>query len=205
MSALRADRHTRTVAWLKVALPLAALGLLSTMFLLSRVVDPESVIPFADKEIQDRLRDQQITGPFFSGTTSGGDALSFQASKLITPNGDTTGNRAEDVLAEVKLASGSTVTLQSNTASFDIAGDQARLQGAVRFNSSTGYALTSNQLISQMSNLHITSPGPVEGTGPIGTITAGAMELSLPEGSDSAHLIFTNGVKLIYSPKQEPK
>ena len=36
----RADRHTRVVGWLKVALPLAALAILSTLFLVARRIDP---------------------------------------------------------------------------------------------------------------------------------------------------------------------
>ena len=36
------DRHTRVVGWLKVALPLLALAILSTLFLLSRPDRPRS-------------------------------------------------------------------------------------------------------------------------------------------------------------------
>ena len=69
---MQGDRYTRLISWLKVLFPLAALGLLSTLFLLSRAIDPGQAIPFAEKEVQDRLRDQQITGPFFTGATSEG-------------------------------------------------------------------------------------------------------------------------------------
>ncbi|MEO0504251.1 MAG: hypothetical protein AAFZ14_13070, partial [Pseudomonadota bacterium] len=69
------DRYSRFVAWLKVLLPLAALALLSTLFLLSRNTDPIAAVPFADDELLDRVRDEQITGPFFSGTTTDGDRV----------------------------------------------------------------------------------------------------------------------------------
>lgn len=82
---MKGDRHSRVVSWLKVLFPLIALALLSTLFLLSRAIEPQAVIPFADKEVQERLRDQQITGPFYSGTTADGDLISFSAEKLTTP------------------------------------------------------------------------------------------------------------------------
>ena len=43
--------RTRTVRWLRVLLPLAALAMLSTLFLFSRGGDSESQIPYADVEI----------------------------------------------------------------------------------------------------------------------------------------------------------
>ncbi len=96
---MQGDRYTRLISWLKVLFPLAALGLLSTLFLLSRAIDPGQAIPFAEKEVQDRLRDQQITGPFFTGATSEGDELSFYADVLTRPVGQTGMNHAENLRA----------------------------------------------------------------------------------------------------------
>ncbi len=48
---MKVDRYSRMVALLKVSLPLIALGILSTLFLVSRAVDPPMTIPFADSEV----------------------------------------------------------------------------------------------------------------------------------------------------------
>ena len=80
------DRYSRMVQLLKVILPLAALTLLSAVFLLSRGVDLGSPIPFAEDEIVERTRDQQVTGPFFSGVTPQGEQIQVQA-KLARPGG----------------------------------------------------------------------------------------------------------------------
>ena len=53
----RDNLHSRLVAILKVALPLIALALLSTLFLFSRKIDPEDAIPYATVDVEDRLRD----------------------------------------------------------------------------------------------------------------------------------------------------
>lgn len=200
---MQADRYSRLVVWLKVLFPLMALALLSTLFLLSRAVDPEALIPFADKEIQDRLRDQQVTGPVYQSITADGDEISFSAEKLTTPPGEVGANQAEQVEVVMDLASGSSVFLNAETGHFNIAQDIANLQGDVVITTSTGYRIVSDQLITQISSLEVNSPGPVKADGPPGKLDAGTMTLSAGKQGKPAQLVFTNGVKLIYSPKQD--
>ena len=198
---MQSDRYSRMVGWLKVMLPLMALALLSTLFLLSRKVDPEAVIPFADKEIQDRLRDQQVTGPVYHSVTADGDELSFSAQKLTTPNQQISANEAEDVEITMTLASGTMVTLTAARGRFDIGADEADLQNDVVIDTSTGYRLLSDRLITRFSTVVVTSPGPVAGDSPFGTLNAGSMQLDAGTGESTAQLVFTNGVKLVYTPK----
>ncbi len=200
---MQADRHTRLVSWLKVLLPLAALSLLSTLFLLSRGVDPETVIPFADKEIQDRLRDQIVTGPFYYGTTAKGDQIAFSAESLTTPQGEIGANQALAVDVVMDLAGGAQIKMIADIGRFDIGQDTADLKGNVIITTSTGYRITSERLVALMSQLDVRSPGPVQSEGPIGTLDAGQMILSTSQSDGPAQLIFTNGVKLVYVPKQD--
>ncbi|MDW3180593.1 MAG: LPS export ABC transporter periplasmic protein LptC [Roseobacter sp.] len=190
------------VAWLKVALPLAALGLLSTLFLLSRVVDPTESIPFADTEVQDRLLNQQISGPYYSGTTANGDQIAFVAEKVLTPNGLGGANRAEDVFVKIEMVSGTTVNVTSNKARVNIGQDVADLTGNVVITTSQGYIITSEALTARIAALDLRSPDTVFATTPAGELTAGSMRLMSPEPDAPAQLVFTNGVKLIYQPKQ---
>lgn len=194
------DRYSRMIAWLKVLLPLMALALLSTLFLLSRSVDPMASIPFAEAEIQERLRDQQITGPFFSGSTSHGDQISFSAGKMGTgqSNGATI---AQDLSAQIDLASGARIVFFADTGSVNMVDDTSVLSGNVLITTSSGYKINSDQLISTMSSLNVESPDKVVAEGPLGALTAGSMQLMTPENAENAQLIFTNGVKLIYDPQ----
>jgi lipopolysaccharide export system protein LptC len=200
---MQADRYTRLVNWLKVLLPLTALGLLSTLFLLSRTIDPDAAIPFADKEIQDRLRDQIVTGPFYYGTTASGDQIAFSAETLTTPQGEIGANKAEQIDVVIDLASGTQILLKSDVGHFDIGKDTADLDGNVQVTTSTGYRINSARMIAMMSQLDVRSPGPVQSVGPFGTLDAGSMVLSTPKKDSPAQLVFTNGVKLIYMPKQD--
>lgn len=199
---MQADRYSKWVSWLKVLLPLAALALLSTLFLISRAIDPEAAIPFADKEIQDRLTNQQVTGPFFSGATAAGDMISFSAETLKSPDGKTGANHAEDVELAIGLVGGAKVNVTAQIAEFDIANDLAELMGDIVITTSTDYRIISDRLSSHLSVLDLKSPGPVEATGPAGILNAGSMVMTPSGGDDPAQLIFTNGVKLVYTPKQ---
>mmetsp|Transcript_17998 Transcript_17998/g.27421 ORF Transcript_17998/g.27421 Transcript_17998/m.27421 type:complete len:199 (+) Transcript_17998:2722-3318(+) len=192
------DRYSRLVAWLKVLLPLTALGLLSTLFLLSRNIDPVASIPFAEAEIKERLRDEQITAPFFSGTTDGGDRITVSAGTMRM--GAEQDNRADNLSAQIDLASGTRVVLFSDMGSFDLVGGQSTLQGNVVITTSTGYKLASEALRADFDTLAVESPGPVEGDSPIGTLNAGKMRLERQADGQNAHLVFTNGVKLLYRP-----
>lgn len=200
---MQADRYSKMVLWLKVLLPLMALALLSTLFLLSRKIDPELAIPFADKEIQDRLRDQIVTGPFYFGTTADGDEIAFSADTLTTPPANAGINRADGVKVVMDLASGAQINLISDMGLFNIAGNLADLQGNVVITTSAGYRVQSDQMLAQLSSLDIRSPGPVHSDGPPGTLEAGRMVLSADDEGDAAQLVFTNGVKLVYTPKQD--
>lgn len=194
------DRYSRMIALLKVLLPLMALALLSTLFLLSRNIDPMASIPFAETEVNERMRDQQITGPFFSGSTEQGDQISFSAGKIgvADGNGRVTAN---DVSAQIDLSSGARLVFFADLGEVDIANDTSILSGKVLITTSTGYKINSERLVSAMTSLNIESPNKVIAEGPLGTFSAGSMRLTLSEKTESNQMVFTNAVKLIYDPK----
>ena len=194
------DRYSRMVSLLKVAFPLGALAILSTLFLLARAMETDTPIPFADIEIQERLRDQKITGPFFSGTTQTGDQMSFSAKKLLTPQGNVGTNRAEEVKATLETTKGAIFELEADVAELDIAGNAANLSGAVSMATSTGYRITTEQITSQISTLDVRAPEMVEATGPLGTFTAGNMRIFSPNDAETTQMLFSGGVKLVYTP-----
>ena len=194
------DRYSRMIAFLKVLLPLMALALLSTLFLLSRNTEPMASIPFAEAEVNERMRDQQITGPFFSGSTEQGDQISFSAGKIgvADGNGRVTAN---DISAQIDLSSGARLVLFADLGEVDIANDTSILSGKVLITTSNGYKINSERLVSAMTSLNMESPDKIIAKGPLGTFSAGSMQLALSEKTKFTQMIFTNAVKLIYDPK----
>lgn len=195
------DRYSRIIAFLKVLLPLAALAILATLFLLSRSVDPTATIPFADQDVGDRLRDQQITAPFFSGTTPQGDELIVTA-RTAAPGRPGTPAAATELSARITMADGGRITLDADTGRINIARDLATFSGNVRIATSTGYTVVTDTLNTALSEISGTAPGPVNGSGPPGDFTAGSMRITAENAGGPVHMLFNNGVKLIYRPKQ---
>lgn len=198
------DLYSRLIAFLKVLLPLAALGILATLFLLSRTTGPIATIPFADKDIADRMRDQQITAPFFSGTTSKGEEIIVTAS-VVRPGGPDTPAEAVDLNGRITLADGQRITLESKTGKFDLPDDMATFSGNVKIATSTELLVLTDVLNTALSGVYGNTPGQVEGSGPFGDFTAGQMEMTAKKDGGPVHMLFKNGVKLIYDPKQSER
>lgn len=195
------DGYSRLVTFLKVLLPLTALALLSTLFLLSRSVDPITTLPFGETELSERLREGVITDPYFSGMLAGGDQIIITASSA-RPGSEGAFAKAENLRAQVGLSADQNVTLSSQTGFFDPENDVARFDGSVRITTTTGYELTTDALESRIEALQMESDGVVMGKGPFGRLTAGQMLLSADVDTNDVHLLFKDGVKLIYDPKE---
>ncbi|MDU8927828.1 hypothetical protein RXV86_10575 [Alisedimentitalea sp. MJ-SS2] len=199
--------YSRMVAWLKVLLPLAALALLSTLFLFSRNIDPTTTIPFTTIDLTERARDERITAPEFAGVTEQGHRIEFHAASA-KPDLESPSRASAEVLdARIDLTSGAVITFQSKGGVIDDEADRATLTGDVVVQSSTGYEVHTDALISGMRAIFAETPGPITGTGPPGDFTAGRMLMTdmaetgaESDGEPAIHLLFTDGVKLLYDP-----
>ena len=179
------NTYSGVVAWLKVILPLIALGLLSTLFLFSRARTPPTSLPFLDIALQERIREQQITGPYFVGTTENGLSLTLSADAA-----------RPDVTVQIKTKAETLVVMSSQSGVLDVGADRAQLTGGVSLNSSSGYTIETEALYSSLNSLHIETDGEVRGAGPVGSFQAGKMILTSGNKDKALHLLFTNGVIL---------
>lgn len=203
MTRLSDNFYSRLVAWMKIILPMAALGLLSTLFLISRTVDPTKE-PVTDIDLEKRALEQGATRPRFAGMTRGGDQVSFVADSARPDPRDAERLVAQGVLAEIGLKQGNRVTITAERADMHQEQLTATLSGKVQVTTDDGYRLITEQIDMRYDTLLAETPGPVEGVGPPGHITAGKMRISRVNGSGNAELLFTDGVKLVYNPG-EPK
>ncbi len=193
--------HSRVVAFLKVVLPLSALALLSTLFLFARNVDPTANIPFAQIDLEERARDQQITAPYIAGKNNRGDLVALTASTAKPDPENAARIFVNKLDARIDLVGGQQVTFSSEEGLVDNAQQQASLMGGVLILTSTGYSVRTKSLTTSLSELRAEAENKIEATGPPGDFTAGAMQLGPDPMSDEPHLFFTNGVKLVYTPK----
>jgi lipopolysaccharide export system protein LptC len=195
------NAHSRLVGALKVALPLAALAVLSTLFLLSRSRDPDAALPYAQVDIADMLRDPRLTAPTYSGVTREGDEVIFSAATAHPAGAPGTGARAVAPVLRLIGAAGDETRVVADEAHVDPGAQVLVLRGNVRLDTATGYWLESAELLASLDRSRLESPGPVTALGPQGRIAAGGFTLTRDTVPGREVLVFNGGVKLLYQPE----
>lgn len=198
----RDNLHSRVVAWMKIVLPLAALGILSTLFLVSNRFDPSRTLPVAGLDLQERAQTLGATRATLAGVTSDGHEVMLVAETARPSPENPNLILARQVSARLRLGSAATVDIEAREGAVNQHDSSADLSGDVRITTSTGYALTTDRLIARFDALYAESPGPVAGAAPAGDLTAGRMILRNRPDTEEPHLVFSNGVKLVYQPRQ---
>ncbi len=194
------DRHTRVVGWLKVALPLLALAILSTLFLLSDRIDPDAALPYAEVDVEERAREPRMTAPTYAGTTSDGAALTLSADEA-RPAADGAPAGAQGLRLDLATPDGAVTELRAVTAVLDETAREIVLSGGVTVTTSSGYRLETAELAARMDRSGLASRAPVTATGPVGELQAGGMELGQDNRTPGAYLlVFNQGVRLVYRP-----
>ncbi len=197
------DTHTRFIGWLKIVLPLVALGILSTLFLVARTIDPEDAIPYATVDVNERLARPRMTEPTYAGMTDDGAALTLTAAEA-RPEGDTAqAGSAKAIKGTLETPDGARTDLVAATADINNETRQIMLSGGVDITSSSGWRVQSETLRAAMDTTDIETLSPVTANGPAGKITANAMRLRQDTGLSGRYLLVFNGaVKLIYLPSE---
>jgi len=199
------DPYSRMVAWLKVILPLTALAILSTLFLMSRSVDPTLSITFSDPEIRDLANQPRLGEPAFSGVTENGSAVRLAAKVALPLANNPDGILIEEINATFESPDGQVVDILAGNGTLNTASQKAYLRGGVSLATSLGYTVSTESIIADLATSDIRTTGPIRASGPLGTVTAGQMILR-PENrdaGDSVEVVFRDGVRLVYDPKKK--
>jgi lipopolysaccharide export system protein LptC len=189
--------YSQFVGFLKVTLPLAALILMSTVFLFARAPSPETTIPYA--EIQEIAREPGLSGAQFSGVADDGSVISLTA-RNTRPVGDII--TADTLLAGIDTVDGTRIDISAGTGEINNSAQTARLTGLARIVTSNGYEMETAGFIANLSTGRIVSEGALEVQAPFGALTAGNLVIETPEGTDEQVMLFQNGVRLVYTPQQ---
>lgn len=197
------NSYSRFIAMAKIVLPLAGLGLLSTLFLFSRNIDPTRSIPYSQVDVDQIVREQRIKSPDYNGVTSDGTAIRVIAE---TARPDVTNpNRAsaEALVARLEFSDGGFADITAEAGVIDTAIDEARLRDGVVIDTSTGYHIVTERLKTALSETRLSTDTTVTADGPLGHLTAGRMELyPNPDAPGSYVVVFNDDVKLIYDPQE---
>ncbi len=194
------DVHTRVVGVLKLALPLMALAILSTLFLLADRIDPDDALPYAEVDVEERAREPRMTAPSYAGTTADGASLTLTANEARPKAADAPA-QAQGLRLELATPDGGLTELHAATAVMDQTTRQVLLSGGVTVTTGTGYRLETAEVAAKLDRSGLESRGEVKATGPAGDLQAGGMTLRQDNQTPGAYvLVFNRGVRLIYQP-----
>lgn len=192
--------YSRLIAWLKILLPLGALVLLSTIFLYSRSPDPISTIPVLANGA-DPSKNEQVGSPFYAGVTDGGHAVTLAARQARAVGTGQSGVVADDLRAIVDIEPGNRITIDAKRGQIDNE-DRLLLREGVTLQSTSGYTVRSEGLNAVTDRIEIESTGPVDADGPGLELSAGKLHVKEVENTGDIHLVFTEGVNLVYTPQK---
>lgn len=195
----RDNIYSKAVVWVKVTLPLIALGLLSSLFLLAGNPDPDAALPYAEVDIDQVTREQRVTEPRFAGVLAEGQELILVADAVTADAGQTEQIRAQTIEGRMDLSAEAFLTVEAALGNFDMARQRATLSDGVMVQSSQGYRLDSAELVMALDRVELRAPGAVRITGPGLDLTADSMEMVGPEGETI--LRFNGTVRMLYEPQ----
>ena len=195
---MQRDAYSRLVAVLKIGLPLIALGILSTLFLLARGSDPDRAIPYSRRGVEIGRQDQVVSRAAYSGVTRGGDSLTLTAD-TARPTHDG-GAEGDALRAVLDLVEGGQIVVEAPKGRFEADGRSAHLTGGVDLASSTGWTVAAEAFAADLATGALESEGIVTSRGPTGYLQAGRMRYA-PGSEDHNLLLFEEGVRLIYQPR----
>lgn len=191
------NAYSNLVGILKITLPLAALALMSTVFLFARAPAPDSAIPYA--EIEEIAREPRLAGAQLSGVADDGSVIELTA-RSAKPQGDIL--TVEAMAAIIDAADGTHIEIRAGMGAFDNETRIARLEGLARVETSNGYEMETTGMTADLNSGRITSDGALEVQGPFGALTAGQLVIETPSAETGQVMLFQNGVRLVYTPQQ---
>lgn len=189
------------VYWLKVFLPLVALALLSTLFLLARATDPDLAVRYSEVDVTELSRDEQVTSPAYAGITRDGASVTVTAATVRPQETDPEKLDANVVGGRIELPAGTMADMAAPTAVIDTEADLAFFLGGVTIESSDGYRFETETLRAALGMTEIVAESAVHAVGPLGSLDAGSMRITQNEAGGYV-AVFNDGVRLLYDPQK---
>lgn len=189
--------RTRVVRLLRVVLPLAALALLSVLFLLGRNSETvEPALPYAEGSAEDLGRSPGIGSPEYTTVTPEGASVTLRAARAALGNGGADGGTASALVLDWRARDGLMIELTSPLAQTQ--DTTIRLEGGVRMALSSGWVMRGPSFEADTAADTLRADETVHVTAPFGELEAGTM---LIHPSETGQVLELNeGVRLLYRP-----
>ncbi|MCV2876038.1 LPS export ABC transporter periplasmic protein LptC [Rhodobacteraceae bacterium XHP0102] len=190
------NTYSRIIALSKLVLPLAALVVLSLMFLFSGRPDPNQALPLATRNADGQLGQQGMTAPRFAMVTGAGRPVELTASSAAPIADDPDQIIAQDIEAKLFRADQTHDQITADLAEWNSRTSETLLRGNVVGLTPQGYRLDTEELAIDATGGAITAPRNVVITAPDLRLEAGRMEITGPPAQQVVH--FQDGVRVLY-------
>lgn len=198
----RADnRYSQFVAAAKIILPLAGLGLLSSLFLISGADQSGTDIPFSEIELEEIVEGQRILSPRYQTVLANGAQVDFTAQSAKPDLSNTARFTASELIVRIDQPDGLRIDLRGAEGTLDNDARTVRVEGGLRLARSDGFTLSTEGAEARLDGLAGHTTGEAIILGPGVTLNAGRAEVIFDTETSTQRIVFTQGVKLIYTPQ----
>jgi lipopolysaccharide export system protein LptC len=207
----RVRAYSRLVSWMKVLLPLAALAVISALFLSAQKTGDLTEI-FTAEELVTLGAGLRLDNPRFAGVTEQGEPFAIRAEWALPDSAMPRFIDLERPEGEIEMKGGRTISAHSATGRMHREKKILVLEGGVVLDTSDGYHIETDQIEFDLDAETAFGPGPVSGTGPSGQIDAGSFRAATgrgPEdgasggGAGSGQIWFENRVRVVFIPAKD--
>lgn len=199
--ASRPEVHSRVVTILKLGLPLVALALVASVFLVQTDDRLGGTITFSEADIDQLGSGLRLTNSVFTGTTSGGDRFRFAAATVVPDAAPPKRATISKLDGTLELVEGPTVSLAADTGDLDIPSQRLDIAGNVRISTSDGYELVTDKATIDVVSGSFIAGDQVVTRGALGEITAGNLHVTPAAATGEARRFsFSDGVRVLYDP-----
>jgi len=200
------DSYSRVIGWLKILLPLTALAILSTTFLIARLVDPAQEFRELDADIAELAGQQVIRSPRYYGVTGSGVAIRLTAESALPDINDPESAdwdrlRGRAVHAEIDIPGGGGIDVYAEDLKLDVRENLATLVGGVRIESSDDVVLFAEEMRLALDAAHISSDKLIRISAPIGQIAADSFRMTQKNENGPGYVLaFSGNVTMVFEP-----
>jgi lipopolysaccharide export system protein LptC len=193
--------HSRVVAVLKVGLPLVAVGLLASLFLVQNDDRLGGNVVFSPGDVEALGSGLRIDSPTFTGTTRNEDRFRFTAALVEPDAAPPQRARITTLAGTLWLHNGPEVTVSAERGDLDIPTQRLDLSGEVVITTSDGYRMVTDKATIDLRAGAVVAGDEVVSTGPLGAITSGSLHVApAADSGEARRFSFSDGVRVVYDP-----
>lgn len=192
-------QYSRTVRWMKIALPVAAVLLIGLIFLAGDTREP--VIGASNAVDAAALgAGLKLENPRFAGVTDNGEPFVVTAVSALPDGAMPDRVDLDRPSGELRMSDGRTLNVTSEAGQFYRISERLVLEGDVRLVTSDGYKVETAQVDIGLDTRTASAPDTFSASGPAGTLRADRAQMETQDGAEDVVLRFDGNVRMTFNP-----